>query len=248
MSKYGATRDRASRTATTGLVVANMALALLVIGYASVSSSLMAQEAGFKIFLGGIALSLISLAVSLIGLLRTRRGIAGRNRAWAGAIVSLIILVPMSPHIKAAFSVPGIHDITTDTDNPPAFIDILPLRADAPNSPDYGDETLAAAQKTGYPEIAPLTLAVPPAETFARAQKLVEARGWALVAANAGEGRIEATAESKFMHFKDDMVIRIAADGQGSRIDMRSVSRFGRSDLGVNAKRIADFLKDLSGS
>ena len=247
MSKYGVTRDRASRTATTGLVVAHLSLVLLVIGYISVSSALMALDAGFRIFLAGIALGLIALAVSLIGLLRTRH-MPGRNRAWGGVIISLIILVPMAPHIKAAFSVPGIHDITTDTDNPPAFVDILPLRADAPNGSDYGGETVAAAQKAAYPGLAPLKLSVAPAEAFARAQNLVEARGWVLVTANPDDGRIEATTESKFMHFKDDMVIRITADGEGSRIDMRSVSRFGKSDLGVNAQRITGFLKDLSAS
>ncbi len=238
---------RTSRTATAGLALAIFAAALMAGGFIAVSRGILDIDVGFKLFLGGIALSLIALAVSLTGLRRTR-AVPGRLRAVAGIIVSLLIIAPMAPHIMAAFSVPPIHDITTDTDNPPVFVDILPLRADAPNSAEYGGETLAAAQKAAYPAIAPLILPVPPAEAFARAQKIIEARGWTQVAANAGEGRIEATAETKNMHFKDDVVIRISAEGEGSKIDMRSVSRFGQSDLGVNAKRITEFLKDMGAS
>lgn len=235
---------RASRTANAGLGLALMAVVLMLTGYAGIAFGMLEVEIGFRSFLGGVALSFIGLAVSLMGLRQTRAA-SGRNRAWAGIVVCLVIIGLMAPQIIAAFSVPPIHDITTDTDNPPAFVDVLPLRADAPNSAEYAGETLAAIQKAAYPDIAPLVLAVPPSVAFTRAQKLVEARGWTLVAANADEGRIEATSETKNMHFKDDVVIRITAQGDGSKIDMRSVSRFGQSDLGVNAKRIAEFLRDL---
>jgi len=236
-----------SRTATAGMGLALLAAALMVGGYFAVSSGALDIEIGFRLFLGGVALSFIALAISLIGL-RLTRAAAGRPRALAGIIVSLLIIAPMTPHILAAFSVPPIHDITTDTDNPPLFVDILPLRADAPNTADYGGKALAAMQKSAYPGIAPLILAVPPSEAFTRAQKIIEARGWIQVAANAGEGRIEATAETRNMHFRDDVVIRITAVEEGSKIDMRSVSRFGQSDLGVNARRITEFLKDMGAS
>lgn len=239
--------SKTSRMATAGMGLALLAAALMIGGYLAVSSAVLDIEVGFRLFLGGVALSLIALAVSLIGLRLTRTA-AGRPRALAGIIVSLLIIAPMTPHILTAFSVPPIHDITTDTDNPPLFVDILPLRADASNTAEYGGETLAAIQKAAYPDIAPLILPAPPAEAFARAQKIIEARGWTQVAANAAEGRIEATAETKNMHFKDDVVIRITAEGEGSKIDMRSVSRFGQSDLGVNAKRITEFLKDMGAS
>lgn len=239
--------SKTSRMATAGMGLALLAAALMIGGYLAVSSAVLDIEVGFRLFLGGVALSLIALAVSLIGI-RLTRITAGRPRAVAGVIISLLIIAPMTPHILAAFSVPPIHDITTDTDNPPLFVDILPLRADAPNTAEYGGETLAAIQKAAYPGIAPLILAVPPSEAFTRAQKIIEARGWTLVTANAGEGRIEATAETKNMHFRDDVVIRITAQGEGSKIDMRSVSRFGQSDLGVNAKRITEFLKDMGAS
>lgn len=236
-----------SRTATAGLGLAALAALLMLAGFAGISSEMLEVEIGFRLFLGGVALSFIALAVSLMGLRQTRAA-PGRGRAWVGVVISLGIVAMMAPQIMAAFRVPPIHDITTDTDNPPLFVDILPLRADAPNTADYGGETLAAMQKAAYPEIIPVILPVPPSEAFTRAQKIIEARGWTLVSANTDAGRIEATAETKNMHFKDDVVIRIAANGEGSKIDMRSVSRFGQSDLGVNARRIVDFLKDMSAS
>ncbi len=238
---------RASRTATAGLGLALLAVALMLTGYAGIISGMLEVEIGFRSFLGGVALSFIALAVSLMGLRQTRAA-PGRNRAWVGIVVCLAIIGLMAPQIMAALSVPPIHDITTDTDNPPVFVDVLPHRANAPNSAEYAGETLAAIQKAAYPGIAPLILAVPSSEAFTRAQKLVEARGWTLVAAKADEGRIEATSETKNMHFRDDVVIRITAEGEASKIDMRSVSRIGQSDLGVNARRIQDFLQDLSAS
>lgn len=238
---------RTSRTATTGLGVAILAVVLMLGGYAAVSSEMLNIEIGFRLFLGGVALGFIALGISLMGLLLTRAA-PGRNRALAAIIISGLIIVPMAPQIMAAFSVPPIHDITTDTDNPPLFADILPLRADAPNIADYGGETLAVMQKAAYPEIKPLIIPAPPSQAFANAQKLIAARGWILAGADADTGRIEATAITKNMRFKDDVVIRITPEGEGSRVDMRSVSRFGQSDLGVNAKRIKEFLKDMEAS
>lgn len=243
---FGATRHT-SRTAVAGCLLAVVAAALVVGGYAGLTMQKLALAPGFKLFLAGIALSVLALLLSLVGWRRTRAA-RGRRLAWAGIIISLLLVTPMLPNIIAAFTVPSIHDITTDTDNPPAFVDILPLRAAAPNTAEYGGETLAAMQKAAYPEIAPLLLNMPPAEAFALAEMLVQRRGWILAASVPAEGRIEATAQTRMMRFQDDMVIRITPTDAGSRIDMRSVSRFGKSDLGVNAKRIREFLADLGGS
>lgn len=243
---FGATRHT-SRTAVAGCMLAVAAAALMLGGYAGLTMQKLALAPGFKLFLAGIALSVLALLLSLVGWRRTRAA-RGRRLAWAGIIISLLLVSPMLPHIIAAFTVPPIHDITTDTDNPPAFVDILPLRADAPNTAEYGGKTLAAMQKAAYPEIAPLLLNMPPAEAFALAEMLVQRRGWILAASVPVEGRIEATVQTRMMRFQDDVVIRITPTDAGSRIDMRSVSRFGKSDLGVNAKRIREFLADLGGS
>lgn len=142
-------------------------------------------------------------------------------------------------------SAPRIHDISTDTDNPPAFVAALPLRGGAENSVIYGGPRLAAEQRSAYPDIAPLVLAAPPREAFARAQRAAAELGWRVIAADPVAGRLEATDRTAWFGFEDDIVVRIAAAEGGSRVDVRSVSRVGRSDLGANARRIRAFLARL---
>jgi uncharacterized protein (DUF1499 family) len=140
---------------------------------------------------------------------------------------------------------PHIHDISTDTVNPPRFVAVLPLRAGAPNSTEY-DAAVATEQREGYPDIAPLLLDVPPARAFERAQRVADSMGWDVVAIAPQAMRIEATATTLLFGFKDDVVIRVAAQGSGSRVDMRSLSRVGGSDFGVNAERVRDYLRRLA--
>jgi uncharacterized protein (DUF1499 family) len=101
---------------------------------------------------------------------------------------------------------------------------------------------MAPLQKEAYPDIQPLTIAVPPDAGFARALAAAEAMGWEVVASDAKDGRIEATATTFWYGFKDDIVIRVSQTVGGSRIDVRSKSRVGRSDIGTNAQRIREFL------
>ncbi|HEY0671685.1 MAG TPA: DUF1499 domain-containing protein [Longimicrobiales bacterium] len=172
-----------------------------------------------------------------------------RRRAWPlalfGLIAALVILANGWLMMRKARSVPAIHDITTDTDNPPAFVAVLPLRADAPNSAQYEGAEIAAQQKEAYPDVVPLHLPIPPRQAFTRALDEAEDMGWTIVQAAPAEGRIEATARTFWFGFKDDVVIRITPAEGGSTVDVRSVSRVGRSDVGANAARIRDYLDEL---
>ena len=147
--------------------------------------------------------------------------------------------------IKAE-QLPSIHDITTDTTDPPKFVAVLPLRANARNSTDYGGANVAAQQRAAYPEIAPVYSNVPPDKAFARALSVARAMGWDIVATAPSEGRIEATDTTLLYGFKDDIVIRVTPAPQGSRTDVRSESRIGGGDVGTNARRIATFLNELA--
>ena len=146
---------------------------------------------------------------------------------------------------KVARSVPSIHDITTDTQDPPPFVAILPLRASASNSAEYGGESIAVLQRAGYPDLGPATLAEPAGAAFNRALTAAREMGGEIVAADSGDGRIEAIATTRWLRFKDDVVVRVRDTEHGSRVDVRSVSRIGRSDLGTNAARIRAFLARL---
>jgi len=123
---------------------------------------------------------------------------------------------------------------------------VLPLRKDAPNSAQYGGAQLAALQQQAYPDLAPVILELPPRAAFDLALTVARASGWEIVAAAPEDNRIEATATTLLFGFKDDIVIRITPAGGGSRVDVRSVSRVRRSDLGTNAARIREFLRRLS--
>lgn len=145
-----------------------------------------------------------------------------------------------------AQSVPPIHDITTDLDNPPPFVEIIPLREDASNPPEYAGDETAEQQRAAYPHIEPLDLNAPKDEVMQAAENLVYERGWDLVNINFGEGRLEATEKLPWFGFRDDVVLRFTIlSGTRTQVDMRSKSRIGRGDIGVNAERIDRFLKDL---
>lgn len=145
-----------------------------------------------------------------------------------------------------AISVPPIHDITTDFENPPEFVAMVRLRADAPNPPEYAGDQSAMAQRTAYPDVEPLILSSDVQEVMDAAVMLVTQRNWQMAAVNRNEGRIEATEKLPWFGFKDDVVLRFTEleDGR-TQVDMRSKSRIGRGDVGVNARRIEQFLKDL---
>ena len=187
----------------------------------------------------GAVLALVAMAVT-----RARgAGLAALVVAFVLACTAAVLPWRWSQQAKR---VPPIHDITTDTQDPPAFVAVLPLRASAANPATYGGDSVAALQRQGYPDIQPLQLDVSFPTAFARALATARAMGWDIVAADSAAGRIEATSTTRWFGFKDDVVIRVRPLGTGSRIDVRSVSRVGRSDVGTNAARVRAYLARLA--
>jgi uncharacterized protein (DUF1499 family) len=183
-------------------------------------------------------LGLIAVVLSLVGIARS----GSKGMALAGLVLGLIAAAMPATSINTARHSP-IHDVSTDRANPPQFVAVLPLRAaaKAANSTDYDAKT-AELQKETYPDIGPLHLDVPPAQAFDRAQNAAREMKWDVIITDPAQGRIEATATTFWFGFKDDIVVRIAADGTGSRVDVRSLSRIGKSDVGANAKRVREYL------
>jgi uncharacterized protein (DUF1499 family) len=144
-----------------------------------------------------------------------------------------------------AQSSPPIHDVTTDTLRPPAYVKILELRKDAPNPGYYPGPDNAKLQQQAYPYLQTLLLNISPDQALGKAERLAIRLGWNVVAVNGLEGRLEAVATTFWFGFKDDIVIRILPDKGGSKIDIRSSSRVGRNDLGTNAERIKAFLRAM---
>ena len=193
-----------------------------------------------------LALGAIFVAL-LYFLLGRSGGMAGGAMAATALIMGMILAYIPWQFNHTGSSVPRIHDITTDTENPPQFSAVLPARA-AENAATsvYEGAELARLQKEGYPDIAPLKVSLDADKAFAAALDVAKSMpGWTIVAADAPDHRIEASQSSRWFHFTDDIVIRVSADGSGSRIDMRSLSRQGRSDFGVNAARIRSYMAEL---
>jgi uncharacterized protein (DUF1499 family) len=229
------------------LLLAVLAAVLLLIAGPGTRMEWWDFRTGFKLlrwaFFGGLTAAALALIALLIP--RMRRG----NAVPLGLALAIALGVAYPPlqGMRTARAVPPIHDITTDTAQPPAFVAILPMRADAPNPSGYPGEEVAAQQRGAYPDLQPLRLDVEPAAAFERALRAAREMGWKIVASDPASGRIEATDTTFWFGFKDDVVVRVAADGGGSRIDVRSVSRVGKSDVGTNAKRIRAYLAAIGG-
>ena len=237
---------------TSRLFVATFAVAVVgaaMLGFAGLGYQLewWTLKSAFTLLTWAAWIGIAGAILSVIGLAFVRPA----GRTTVGLSLALVVAlatvwIPWSWKQRAG-GVPAIHDITTDTQDPPSFVAILPLRAGARNPAEYGGDSVAAKQRTAYPDIQPVALSVPPPEAFARAKRAAESMGWTMVAADSASGRIEATAVTRFFKFKDDVVIRVrAADaGAGSRVDVRSVSRVGGSDVGTNAARIREYVAFL---
>lgn len=226
-------------------VIAFIGLALLLIAGPGTRLGFWEFRDGFSLMRWALYLGGASVVLGIIAVL-----IPKVRKAHLGAVllalgVGLFTVTPIALQVVKARTLPFIHDVTTDTVNPPAFVAVAPLRADAPNPVDYPGQETAELQRAGYPDIQTLTTTQPPSEVFDRALSAAEAMGWEIIAAVDADGRIEATETTFWFGFKDDVVIRIQPSNNGSAVDIRSKSRVGGSDIGANAARIERYLDEL---
>jgi uncharacterized protein (DUF1499 family) len=225
--------------------LAAAAVLLLLLSGPTVRLGLWDFQTGFKLLRWAAYLGLASMAAALAALL-TRTGRQSLLLQAAALLIGGGVAYMPWHWLQLARRVPPIHDISTDLEHPPEFVAILPLRAGAPNPATYGGSEVASAQRAGYPDLTSLMVHLAPGPAFARALAAARAMGWTLVATDSSAGRIEATATTPWFGFKDDVVIRVAPDPAGSRVDVRSVSRVGQSDVGTNARRIRAYLARLA--
>jgi uncharacterized protein (DUF1499 family) len=191
-----------------------------------------------------ILVGFIAFIIVLIGIIKSKN-LSGLNTPSLIAIGFGAIAIYNIVGMSDAGNHP-IHDITTNTDDPPEFIAIIALRSSGDNTTSYIDDGTAEKQLELYPDINTIILEDDPATAFARALTAAETMGWEIVAEEQPEGRIEATATTPFVGFKDDVVVRVRPGSGGSHIDVRSKSRIGKGDMGVNAARIRSYKKLLT--
>jgi len=228
------------------LVLSIIALVLLLIGGPGYRMGLWGLGFGlmdamrYALF-AGAAGAILAIVFLLVPKVRAGQTVTLVMALLLGALVAAVPVYVRS----TAESLPFIHDITTDITNPPEFVDVKPLRQDAPNPPEYAGEEVAAQQREGYPDLEPLETEMDPEALVKLAEDTAREQGWEIVSAVTADGRIEATDTTLWYGFKDDIVIRVRATEDGSILDIRSKSRVGGSDLGKNAARIRDYLDDL---
>ena len=217
-------------------------------------------QTGFRMLEWGVYVGIAALALGLAWAAVAIYTNDGRAMNWgiAGMIGAAVVIGFPVYGYYAAKTVPPIHDITTDIAHPPQFRALLALRkADgAVNPPEYyGDtkitwhgqtKTVAQWQRKYYTDIYTIRILTPPEKLYARALKAAKSMGWDIVAESAKDGHIEATDTTFFFGFTDDIAIRVRPSGMGARLDIRSESRVGRSDIGKNAARIRAYIKELA--
>lgn len=235
-----------NRLSRVSLVLALAALVIAFTGLTLARYDLVPKLAGFFALLGGGAVALGGLITGLIALgLNWKHGPASRRSALVGFILSLAFVAFLGSRPLAAGGAPALHDITTDLANPPQFR-VLVVRSD--NLAGIGTlENWRAMHARAYRDLKPVRISRPVEMVTEDAVRIAKDMGWAIAVSDPATGHVEATASVSYIRFQDDVVIRVtpSADGKGSIVDMRSVSRIGVGDLGVNAKRIRSFLAAL---
>ena len=192
-------------------------------------------------FLGGV---LMLLVAAVLGFRRDFRPYRRRL-----ALVAALAAVPALAGVTLILSsrgLPLIHDVSTNVADPPRFESAPSLRGEDANPLDRGQE-VDEAQQQAYPDIGSIQSQLSPAEAFERCTDTAKQLGWEVFASDEQTGRIEASDTTFWFGFTDDVVIRIRGANGGSVIDLRSVSRVGRGDLGANAKRIRAFAAAFRG-
>jgi len=231
---------RAQWLLLAAIFAAGLALRLGLAGYQPV----------FQVFkfagLGAVGVALLSMLVFIWGLVN-RHPDSRRNALWATVLGLLPVAVPLLTVGGDNFEVPPIHDISTDLRNPPQYQAVLSLRRKGDNSAEYGGEAVASQQRGAdiYEDIRPLELHMPVAKATRLAGSVAQGLGWRVVALQPERGHMEAVDRTPLLGFSDDVVVRVTPEKGGARVDIRSSSRVGVSDLGANAKRIRSFLAEM---
>ena len=196
---------------------------------------------GFKF---GVFAGIATLILLVLQILFKRKTVTLGSTIMALLLSTIAIAIPLSMLNKGR-SVPPIHDISTDLVNPPEFVAIAPLRADAPNPVEYAGVEVATQQRAAYPELQTLNYTQSKSELVEATKQVIDHLGWQLVNIDADQGIVEATDRTMWFGFKDDVIVRITDKGSERLVDIRSKSRVGGSDLGKNAERIHGFIEEL---
>lgn len=226
-----------------------LAVTLAAVGVVCAHFYLTTPFFGFNLLVFGFLISILGLLLGLIGLLVTRkepRRVA-RPRAVVGTLLSLAVALPILAMLFLGPKYPLINDITTDFDNPPEYVHAVELVPNQGHDMKYNRDRYMAAQQKGYPALAPGNVSGDPAAVFERVKNLAATiPDWQITYVDPKTMTLEGVGTSHLFHFQDDFIIQVRPGPTGtSLVEMRSKSRDGTGDFGVNYKRIVMFLGKL---
>jgi uncharacterized protein (DUF1499 family) len=233
--------------------LAVFAVVAVVVSIIIVRFGFLEMKPALATFFGGLAIAALSILFGLAGFAAIwQNGSRGMARILLAFLIDGAILAYPAYLGLQYRKLPAIHDITTDPIDPPRFDALARLRsADGANPAVYAGLYSAEQQRQFYPDIEPIELEIPVDRAYAIALQLVNKRKWLVIDERAPQpprriGRIEAVARTPIMGFREDISIRVVPDGEDSRVDIRSASRYFESDLGSNAARVTKFIDDLN--
>jgi uncharacterized protein (DUF1499 family) len=235
------------RFALFSLVVALIAIILVRGGFVEAIAGV--AVLGSALVIAAIAMLLALGAFVVIWI----HGSPGFGRALTALFIGVALTSYPAYVLARGYPLPAISDITTDMADPPRFEAIARLRSRGANPVNYPGGDVAQRQREAYPDIAPMALAASVTDAYEGALEVITARKWRIVDVRTPQGgrrdgRIEAVALTTIMGFRDDVVVRVRAVQRGSRIDIRSASRYGKHDLGSNARRIRSLIEEIGES
>jgi hypothetical protein len=214
------------------LALAVLAVVLLAVCGPGTRAGWWPFRVGFGMFAGAMLVGLAAVGAAIVGLALSRLRANSVPLLVAALLLGIASAAIPLDYLRRVKTLPYMNDVSTDPERPPQF-----------SPPKTYESHFAEMQQIGYPDVRPLELALPSQEVFARAAAIATDSGWEITALDEPAGRIEAVVTTRWFGFKDDVVIRVTPAGAGSRVDVRSRSRVGRSDVGANAARIRQFFQ-----
>jgi uncharacterized protein (DUF1499 family) len=242
-----------SSLATWARNLAVFAVVAVLVSILIVRFGFLEMKPAITTFFGALACAGLSILIGLAAFVAIwRNGTRGMSRILLAFLIDAIVLAYPAYLGLQYRKLPAIHDITTDPIDPPRFDALSRLRSgDGTNTAVYAGLYSAEQQRMAYPDIEPVELEIPAERAYQIVHQMVNKRKWLIIDERAPQpprlpGRIEAVARTPIMGFREDVSIRVTADGEDSRVDIRSSSRYFESDLGSNAARVTKFIDDLN--
>ncbi len=256
-----------SRLAIWSRRVALFSLVTSFIGVIIVRSGALDVVPAVSTLAGALVLAVVAILLAFgAGIMIWRDGLGGLREAVTAVLIGLALIAYPAYLGMHAYQLPAIYDVTTDPIDPPQFDVIARLRPRDANPITYEGLYAAELQHAAYSDIEAEQTTATPQEAFDAAMKVITKRRWRVVNARppaqglpptrvsnprappdiaARDGVIEAVARSLILGFREDVVVRIRATNDGTRIDVRSASRYGQSDFGSNATRVRNLTSGI---